>query len=101
MQVQQPKYQGLVADLLPNIRLMQAFGHFIFRYVSGPILIRKIYSCAHLFLLLFNFACILVNLAATTNEVSELTCKLKQSIFSFLLCKLNFHRRKFFPQQTQ
>lgn len=75
MQVQNTKYQGLVADLLPNIRLMQGFGHFIFKYVTGPILIRKIYSFAHLALLAFNFGCILANLAANTDEVSELTCK--------------------------
>jgi odorant receptor len=75
MQVNEPKYQGLVADLLPNIRLMQGFGHFIFKYITGPVLIRKIYSFAHLILLVFNFACILANLAANTDEVSELTCK--------------------------
>lgn len=75
MQVQQPKYAGLVADLLPNIRLMQTFGHFIFRFITGPVLIRRIYSSVHLFLILFQFLCILMNLAHNTDEVSELTCK--------------------------
>lgn len=75
MQVQHTKYQGLVADLLPNIRLMQGSGHFIFRYVTGPIFIRKIYSSFHLILILFQFLCILMNLAQNTDEVTELTGK--------------------------
>lgn len=75
MQVQQPKYTGLVADLLPNIRLMQAFGHFLFKFVSGPVLIRHIYSGVHLFLILFQYFCLVMNLAQNTDEVSELTCK--------------------------
>lgn len=69
----QPKFLGLVADLLPNIRLMQTFGHFIFRYLSGSVLLRKIYSSVHLVLIIFQFFCILMNLAQNTDEVSELT----------------------------
>lgn len=79
MQVQQPKYLGLVSDLLPNIRLMQTFAHFIFRYVTGPILIRKVYSTITLVLILFQFVCILMNLALNTDEVSELTCNYTKS----------------------
>lgn len=74
--MQPAKYAGLVADLMPNIRLMQTFGHFIFRYISGPVLIRRIYSVTHLVLLLFQFMCILMNLAQNTDEVSELTGEL-------------------------
>lgn len=73
--MQPVKYVGLVADLMPNIRLMQTFGHFIFRYVSGPVLIRRIYSAVHLVLLMFQFLCLLMNLAQNTDEVSELTCE--------------------------
>lgn len=70
-----PKYLGLVADLMPNIRLMQGFGHFIFRYTTGSMLIRKIYSSAHLIMIVFQFFCILMNLAQNIDEVSELTGK--------------------------
>lgn len=73
MQVQSPKYQGLVADLLPNIRIMQAIGHFIFRYVSGPIFIRKLYSSAHLILFMLQYFFLMANLIQNMNEVSELT----------------------------
>lgn len=73
MQGQQPRYLGLVGDLLPNIRLMQTFGHFIFRYVSGPMLLRKIYSTVHLVLMIFQFFGIVFNLMKNTDEVSELT----------------------------
>lgn len=87
MQVQQPKYLGLVADLLPNIRLMQGFGHFLFRYITGPILIRKIYSSVHLVLLLFQFVCIIMNLAQNTDEVSELTCNYWTQLKKLLILK--------------
>lgn len=87
MQVQQPKYLGLVADLLPNIRLMQGFGHFLFRYITGPILIRKIYSSVHLVLLLFQFVCIIMNLAQNTDEVSELTCNYWTQLKKLLMLK--------------
>lgn len=73
MQVHSPKYQGLVADLLPNIRIMQTVGHFIFRYVSGSIFIRKLYSSAHLILFLLQYFFIMTNLIQNMNEVSELT----------------------------
>lgn len=71
----QPKYLGLVADLLPNIRLMQGYGHFLFRYISGPVFIRKLYSVFTLLMMIFQFFCILMNLAQNTGEVSELTGK--------------------------
>lgn len=73
MQVQSPRYQGLVADLLPNIRIMQLIGHFIFRYVTGPIFIRKLYSSAHLILFLLQYFFIVTNMIQNMNEVSELT----------------------------
>lgn len=81
MQVQQPKYLGLVADLMPNIRLMQAAGHFLFKYVSGPIFIRKVYSSTHLVLILFQFFMILMNLAKNTDEVNELTANTITALF--------------------
>lgn len=82
MQIQEVKYAGLVSDLMPNIRLMQGFGHFIFRYISGPVLIRKLYSFTHLILLLFQFGCIIFNLIVYTGNVNELTCKELKWVFS-------------------
>lgn len=35
------KVQGLVSDLMPNIKLMRWFGHFLFNYTSGNILNTK------------------------------------------------------------
>lgn len=29
------KTQGLVSDLMPNIKLMQMVGHFLFNYTDG------------------------------------------------------------------
>lgn len=29
------KHQGLVSDLMPNIKLMQMAGHFLFNYHEG------------------------------------------------------------------
>lgn len=38
------KHQGLAADLMPNIRLMQILGHFMFNYYGeGKKLMHKIY----------------------------------------------------------
>lgn len=81
MQVQPPRYQGLVADLMPNIRLMETCGHYMFKYVSGPVLIRKLYSNMNLFLILFNFFAILINLFQNTGEVSELTANTITALF--------------------
>ncbi|XP_055382959.1 odorant receptor coreceptor [Condylostylus longicornis] len=67
------KYAGLVADLMPNIRLMRFCGHFLFRYTSGTLLFKKIYSVFHLFLVIFQFASLLINMAFNTEEVNELT----------------------------
>lgn len=88
MQIQEVKYAGLVSDLMPNIRLMQGFGHCIFRYITGPILIRKLYSVTHFVLLFFQFACTMYNLIKYAGNVNELTCK------------VNFHFRKFLELST-
>ena len=40
------KQQGLVADLMPNIRVMQISGHFMFNYYNdGMKFMHKIYCC--------------------------------------------------------
>ncbi|XP_049532607.1 odorant receptor coreceptor [Anopheles darlingi] len=81
MQVQPTKYVGLVADLMPNIRLMQASGHFLFRYVTGPILIRKLYSWWTLIMVLLQFFAILGNLATNADDVNELTANTITTLF--------------------
>ncbi|XP_050090058.1 odorant receptor coreceptor [Anopheles aquasalis] len=81
MQVQPTKYVGLVADLMPNIRLMQASGHFLFRYVTGPILIRKLYSWWTLIMVLMQFFAILGNLATNADDVNELTANTITTLF--------------------
>lgn len=53
------KKAGLVADLFPNIRLMQAVGHFMFNYHSemgGAVHgLRVFYCCIHLALMLTQY----------------------------------------------
>lgn len=40
------KNQGLVSDLMPNIRVMQMSGHFMFNYYSeGKKFLHKIWCC--------------------------------------------------------
>ncbi|XP_044582337.1 odorant receptor coreceptor [Cotesia glomerata] len=68
------KHQGLVADLLPNIRLMQISGHFMFNYYSeGKKLMHKVYCSVHLFLILLQFAFVAINLVAEKEDVDDLT----------------------------
>lgn len=81
MNVQPTKYTGLVADLMPNIRLMQGVGHFLFRYVSGPIFIRKVYSWWNLIMILLQFFSIVGNLMLNTDDVNELTANTITTLF--------------------
>lgn len=41
------KQQGLVADLMPNIRIMKTFGHFVFNYYddNSSKYLHKVYCC--------------------------------------------------------
>ncbi|KAJ6636110.1 Odorant receptor coreceptor [Pseudolycoriella hygida] len=73
MQVQPQKVSGLVADLLPNIRLMKFFGHFFWRFSTGPVLMSKAYSAVHLSLFLIQYLCILINLVLNTGEANTIT----------------------------
>lgn len=73
MEVQPVKYQGLVADLVPNIRLMEAVGHFLFKYTQGPVIMHKIYSWVTLALVTFQYGCMMINLSQNTGDVAELT----------------------------
>lgn len=73
MQVQQKHFTGLVADLMPNIRLMRFLGHFLHKFSNGSTFLSKLYSTMHLLLMLLQFICIIINLALNTSEVNELT----------------------------
>lgn len=73
MQVSQSKYTGLVADMMPNIRLMRLIGHYMFRFSSGSTFLSKVYSTIHLMLFLVQFIFLVINLAMNTGEVNELT----------------------------
>ncbi|XP_012156143.1 odorant receptor coreceptor isoform X1 [Ceratitis capitata] len=71
--MQPSKYVGLVADLMPNIRLMKYSGLFMHNFTGGSGLFKKIYSSMHLVLVLVQFLLILVNLALNAEEVNELS----------------------------
>lgn len=73
MQVQQKQYTGLVADLMPNIRLMRFVGHFLNKFSNGSAFLNKLYSMTNLILMLIQFILIIVNLVLNTSEVNELT----------------------------
>lgn len=91
MQLQQQKYQGLVADLLPNIRWMQGCGHFMFKFTSGPVLLRKIYAFTHFILCLLQFVFIIVNMVQNMDEGNELTANTVTTLFfTHSLVKLTF-----------
>lgn len=73
MQVSQSKYTGLVADMMPNIRLMRIVGHYMHRFSSGSAFLSKVYSTIHLMMFLMQFIFLLINLVLNTGEVNELT----------------------------
>lgn len=73
MQVEKNHYAGLVADMLPNIRVMQFLGHFLHRFSTMPGFMKKIYSCIHLVLFFFQYIAMVINLALNTGDVNELT----------------------------
>ncbi|XP_050459001.1 odorant receptor coreceptor [Cataglyphis hispanica] len=67
--------QGLVADLMPNIRVMKMFGHFVFNYYddNSSKYLHKVYCCVNLFLLLLQFGLCAVNLIIESADVDDLT----------------------------
>lgn len=95
MQVSQSKYTGLVADMMPNIRLMRLVGHFMHRFSSGSAFLSKVYSTIHLMLFLVQFVFLVINLALNTGEVNELTANtitvlhFTHTIIKFLYVAMN------------
>lgn len=91
MQVQPTKHAGLIADLQPNIRLMRLFGHFMFRFSNGPVLMSKVYSGISLGLMVFQFLTIVINLVMNTDDVNELTANTITTLhFTHCLTKMIF-----------
>ncbi|CAB3220149.1 unnamed protein product [Arctia plantaginis] len=89
------KSQGLVSDLMPNIKLMQLAGHFLFNYHSEnggmAVLLRKVYSSVHAILIVTNFVCMAINLAQYSGEVNELTANtITVLFFTHTIIKLVF-----------
>lgn len=77
------KQQGLVADLMPNIRLMQISGHFMFNYYNenSTKFMHKIYCCVHLVLILIQFGLCAVNLILESGDVDDLTANTITMLF--------------------
>ncbi|CAH0549251.1 unnamed protein product [Brassicogethes aeneus] len=87
------KVAGLVADLMPNIRLIQASGHFMFNYHadnSGALhTLRLGYSCAHLVCVLFQYGTIMGNLLVERDNVNDLAANTITTLF-FAHCITKF-----------
>ncbi|GLH03849.1 Odorant receptor coreceptor [Gryllus bimaculatus] len=81
--MQQPaKARGLVADLWPLLRLMQASGHFIFEYRDGAALApRLLYSCVQAFVVVVGFATIVINMAFEAGDVNDLSANTITTLF--------------------
>ncbi|XP_047511461.1 odorant receptor coreceptor [Pieris napi] len=99
------KTQGLVSDLMPNIKLMQIAGHFLFNYHSEndgmSTLLRKVYASVHAFLIVTQYLCMVANMAQYSDEVNELTANTITILFFahsiikllfFAITSKNFYR---------
>ncbi|XP_046805450.1 odorant receptor coreceptor isoform X1 [Lucilia cuprina] len=87
--LQPTKYVGLVADLMPNIKLMKYSGLFMHAFTGGSPLLKKVYSSIHLVLILAQFMFILVNMALNADEVNELSGNTITALF-FTHCVTKF-----------
>lgn len=56
------KPQGLVADLMPNIKVMKFFGHFVFNYYddNSSKFLHKIYCCVSNCLYIFSYTTLVI-----------------------------------------
>ncbi|XP_068623291.1 odorant receptor coreceptor [Battus philenor] len=89
------KTQGLVSDLMPNIKLMQMAGHFLFNYYPEnggmSVLLRKIYSSVHAFFIVIQYLSMVANMAQYSDEVNELTANtITVLFFAHSIIKLIF-----------
>ncbi|XP_076182116.1 odorant receptor co-receptor isoform X1 [Ptiloglossa arizonensis] len=77
------KQQGLVADLMPNIRLMKGSGHFLFNYYddNSTKFVHKIFAIIHLILLLMQFGFCGINLMLESDDVDDLTANTITMLF--------------------
>uniref|UniRef100_A0A310S3L4 Odorant receptor n=1 Tax=Chrysomela lapponica TaxID=153811 RepID=A0A310S3L4_CHRLA len=87
------KVSGLVADLMPNIRLIQASGHFMFNYYadnSGALhTLRLGYSCMHLIFCLLQYGATFGNLVMERDDVNYLAANTITVLF-FTHCITKF-----------
>ncbi|XP_030747553.1 odorant receptor coreceptor [Sitophilus oryzae] len=87
------KVTGLVADLMPNIRLIQASGHFMLNYHadnSGALhALRLGYPCVHLLFVLLQYGCIFGNLVVEKDNVNDLAANTITILF-FTHCLTKF-----------
>ncbi|XP_022907054.2 odorant receptor coreceptor [Onthophagus taurus] len=87
------KVTGLVADLMPNIRLMQASGHFMLNYYadnSGALhTLRLGYCFMHLFLVLLQYGFTFGNLVQESDDVNDLAANTITVLF-FTHCLTKF-----------
>nr|CAD7403190.1 unnamed protein product [Timema cristinae] len=74
--MQKFRLHGLVADLWPNIRLMQLTGHWLFEFHQENSLMwtffRMAYSSMHTLLVLINFIFVFFNLYNQSDDVNDL-----------------------------
>nr|AOG12930.1 odorant receptor [Eogystia hippophaecolus] len=89
------KAQGLVSDLMPNIKLMQMAGHFLFNYHSDnsgmSTLLRKIYASVHAVFIVTQYFAMVANMAMYSDEVNELTANtITVLFFAHSIIKLIF-----------
>ncbi|CAH1380122.1 hypothetical protein MTP99_004056 [Tenebrio molitor] len=87
------KVSGLVADLMPNIRLIQASGHFMLNYHadnSGAVhTLRLGYCIMHLIFMLLQYGCNFVNLIFERGDVNDLAANTITVLF-FTHCITKF-----------
>nr|AKC58535.1 odorant co-receptor [Anomala corpulenta] len=87
------KPQGLVADLIPNIKLMQFSGHFMLNYyaeTTGAVHTLRLGFCfGHLFLLLLQFGFTFGNLVQQSDDVNDLAANTITVLF-FTHCITKF-----------
>lgn len=89
------KTQGLVSDLMPNIKLMRWAGHFLFNYYPEnggmTLLLRKVYAGVHAFLIVLHYLCMMFNMAKYSDDVNELTANtITVLFFAHSIIKLIF-----------
>nr|BBB06436.1 olfactory receptor2 [Samia cynthia] len=87
--------QGLVTYMMPNIKLLQLSGHFLFNYHkdnnSMSVLLRRVYASVHAIMIILQYVCMGLNMANYSDEVNELTANtITVLFFAHSIIKLAF-----------